>query len=82
MAIIYSQTIVLLITLLFLSGLTNAYPTSHDNFYVDSVSIYARDDQHAHPNASFETFDALFGYADSLKLWRFYPNASSGCCRG
>lgn len=76
-----NKTIVppLLILLLFLGGLVSAYPTSmiHDSSFL--VSIYARPDKWMHRNATYETLDALFTYSDSLKLWRFFSNCSSGC---
>lgn len=81
MANINNKTIALplLTVLLFLGGLVSAYPASmiHDSSYL--VSIYARTDMWVHQNATYETFDALFSYSDSLKLWRFFSNCSSGC---
>lgn len=89
MALIYSQSIILplLITLLFLGGLVSAYPApmQHDSSFL--VSIYARGgvntcssgDDWLDRNASCLTFEALFAYADPLKLWRFFSNCTSGC---
>lgn len=69
----------LLITLLFLGGLVSAYPTSMIDDSSFLVSVYARPDNWVHRNATYETFDALFTYSDSLKLWRFFSNCSTSC---
>lgn len=72
---IYKSVILpLFIALLFLGGLIAAHPTPtiYDNSF--AISSYVRDTEHQ--NSSLETFETLFGHADPLKLWRFYPNCS------
>lgn len=61
----------LFIVLLFLGGLVTAWPlTIYDN--PSELGLHNRGAEHQ--NSSFEILDSLFGYADSLKLWRFCPN--------
>lgn len=75
MASICTKMIILslIITLLFLGALISADPNSTICEISSAVSIYSRSDEYLHQNASFETLDALFGYADPLRLWRFSP---------
>jgi thymidine kinase len=81
MAIVNNKTLILLmfIALLFLARLVTAFPTwtISDSSTIVDMYTYARDAKHH--NESFETLDALFAYADALKIWRFSHNCSTGC---